>query len=179
MSYLARTRRGNACGAGCAVAEPEPALVRSRDDPLRLLRVEGDEGNFPAQSIFGAVAFAVCVGVRMGEFQLSLPDRGRLCYALLRRHFIRGTERSFGGARSYGRGAGHEVYLCARASLCRACFGQRGVYPGQGLWRRRGGDWSGNAFFVCHAQWQDFFACRCARYFDLARLRALSLIDSI
>ena len=179
MSFIARSRRGNACGTRRAVAEFESALIPLRNRDFRLLRMEGNEGHFAFESSARACAPRLRLGVRMGKFQLPLSHGERSHYALFRRCLIRGNERLSCRARSDGRGEGYQIFSAARAAFralrCRECR----LYFGKSIRGRRGSDFLRNAVSLRHAECENIFRRRGACNFDFARVGALSIVDRV
>lgn len=104
MYFIACSRSGNACRARRAVAEFESAIISLRNSGFRILRLEGDKGNFVFKPSARSCAPRLCLGFRLGEFQLSLSYGNRGDCALFRRYLICRHERFSRCARSFGRG---------------------------------------------------------------------------
>lgn len=130
MRAVADSRRGNACGARRAVAGFEPAFVRLRNFGFRRLRIAGDKGNRALQSFARARIARLCMGVRLGKFQLALSHRERDSPTLSGWRGLCGAERDPRGACFNGCGKGREIHFSARVSFRLARRVQRSVYFG-------------------------------------------------
>ncbi len=104
MYFIACSRSGNACRARRAVAEFESAIISLRNSGFRILRLERDKGDLAFKPFARACASRLCLGVRLGKFQLLLSYGNRGDRAVFRRNLICGHERFSRRARPFGRG---------------------------------------------------------------------------
>ncbi len=179
MSFVARSRCGNACGTRRAATAFKPAFIPSRDRDFRLLRMEGNEGDLAFESSARARAPRLRLGFRVGQFQFSLSHGKQRRGALFRRRFVRGTQRFSCRARPDGRGQRYQIFSAARAFICILRCRERRLYSGKNLRRRRRSAQFRNAVSLRHAERENILYRRRACNFNVPRLRALSLADCV